>query len=167
MCCIFALVLGNFLIGTTSFSGFLILIAFNPLNAVFWFRGLDNFTIFLTGCSGHGSVVFLLCNICLKAGLVSNSLRFMRLLLLVVERVSSPDAVFEVLFLQCFEVSVYVIFCVLCRSYGSCFTYAGTVMTSSVGRECIFDNFYAFCGALSFCLNYNFCGSYPLLLCFE
>ena len=40
-------------------------------------------------------------------------------------------------------------------------------MTSFVGRKCVFDDFYAFCGVLCFCLNLNFRGSYALLLCFE
>ena len=122
-----------------------------------WFRGLDNFTIFLTSCSGCCSMVFYVIY-CLKAGLVYDLLRSVRLLLLVVNGVDFPDAVFELLCLQCFEVSVYVVFYVLCRSFGSCFTCAGNVMTSFAGRECVFGDFYVFCWGLSFCLNFNFCG---------
>ena len=70
----------------------------------------------------------------------------MRLLLLVIKGVDSPDSVFELLFLQCFEVSVYVMFCVLCRSCGSCSTCAGTVMASFVGHKCVFDDFLLFVG---------------------
>ena len=58
----FALVLRNFPIGTTSFPGFVYLIVFNPLNAIFCLGGLDNFTIFPTGCNHRGSVASFLCN---------------------------------------------------------------------------------------------------------
>ena len=75
---------------------------------------------------------------CPRAGLLSNLLRFVRLLLLAANGVDFPDAVFELLLLQCFEVSVYVMFCVLCRSCGSCFTCVGTVTTSFVSRKCGF-----------------------------
>ena len=112
---------------------------------LFWFRGLDNFTIFPTSCSGCCSMASSCVISCLNAGLVYDLLRSVRLLFLVVNGVYFPDGVFELLCLQCFDISVYIVFCVLCRSFGSCFTCAGNVRTSFVGRECIFGDFYAFC----------------------
>ena len=84
---------------------------------------------------------------------------------------SSTGLIFMMLCLSCsvcnFEVSVYVVSVSYVGVLAPCFICAGNVMTSFVGRECIFGDFYAFCWGLSFCLNFNFCGFYPLLLCFE
>ena len=74
MCCTFVRVLRNFPIGTTSFSGFMRLIAFNPLNAILGFGDLENFTISPTSCSGHNAVASFLCSFVLKPGLISSFL---------------------------------------------------------------------------------------------
>ena len=83
---------------------------------------------------------------------------------------SSMGLIFLMLCSSCcvynFEVSVYVVFVSSVRVLAPVFTCAGGVTTSFVGRECIFGDFYAFCWGLSFCLNFDFCDSYPLLLCF-
>ena len=71
---------------------------------LFWFRGLDNFMIFLTGCSGCGSTASSYVISCLKARLVSILCRFAWMLFLIINEVDFPDAVFELLCLQCFQV---------------------------------------------------------------
>ena len=68
---------------------------------------------------------------------MSSFLCLVRLLLLVVSRSDFLDAAFVLLFLKYFAVSVYTVFCVLCRRCGSCFTYVGTVTTSFLGHKCV------------------------------
>ena len=70
---------------------------------LFWYRGLDNFTIFPTSCSGCCSVASSYVISCLKAVLVCDFLRSVRLLLLVINGVDFPDAVFKLLCLPCLK----------------------------------------------------------------
>ena len=70
---------------------------------LFWFKGLDNFTIFLTSCSGCCSMASSFVISCLKVVLVYDLLRSARLLLLVTNGVGFPDAVFKLLCLQCLK----------------------------------------------------------------
>ena len=70
---------------------------------LFWFRGLDNFTIFSTSCSGCCSMASSYVISCLKAELIHDLLQSARLLLLVINGVDFHDAVFKLLCLQCLK----------------------------------------------------------------